>query len=169
MAIDLILCDIHAPLIHAWRKSFRPHPEVEIIHGSLIDVAADAYASPANSFGIMDGGIDIVLRERFPLVESRVQDAIAATGAPLPVGHCLVIETGDLDVPYLLCAPTMQFPTRVAHTNHAFLAMQAILKAAADHGIASIAVPGLCTGVGAMHHDDAAGQMADAYRIWLSE
>ncbi|HWA83633.1 MAG TPA: hypothetical protein VG820_09380 [Fimbriimonadaceae bacterium] len=54
---------------------------MEVFHGNLLDVAADAYVSPANSFGIMDGGIDIVLRDRFPLVESRVQDAIALTGA----------------------------------------------------------------------------------------
>lgn len=167
MALDLILCDLHAPLVHAWRRSFRAHAEVEIVHGNLIDVAADAYVSPANSFGIMDGGIDIVLRDRFPLVESRLQDAIASRGAPLPVGHCLVVETGDFDVPYLLCAPTMHLPSRVAHTNHAYLAMQAVLEAAVLNGIESVAVPGLCTGIGEMHHDVAAEQMAEAYLHWL--
>lgn len=103
--LDLILCDLHEPLVRSWRRAFAKHPEVEIVHGDLIHVAADAYVSPANSFGIMDGGIDIALAARFPLVESRVQDAIALRGEPLPVGHCLVVDTGDFDVP---------FPSRVS-------------------------------------------------------
>ncbi|MFI5386944.1 MAG: macro domain-containing protein [Fimbriimonadales bacterium] len=172
-SFDLILCDIHAPMIHAWRKAFVAHSEVEIVHGSIIDIAADAYVSPANGFGMMDGGIDIVLRDRFPLVESRVQDAIAARGEHLPVGHCVIVATGDFDVPYLLCAPTMLFPCQVAHTNHAFLAMQAILMEvtrfnSAGSKIAGVAVPGLCTGIGAMNPQDAAVQMAEAYRDWLA-
>jgi O-acetyl-ADP-ribose deacetylase (regulator of RNase III) len=116
----------------------------------------------------MDGGIDIVLRDRFPLVESRVQDAIADLGEPLHVGMCLTIETGDLDVPYLLFAPTMLFPSVVAHTNNAHRAMLAILEEAAEQSIGSVAIPGLCTGVGSMHPDDAATQMAAAYTFWLA-
>ncbi|HVT13624.1 MAG TPA: macro domain-containing protein [Fimbriimonadaceae bacterium] len=105
----------------------------------------------------------------FALVESRVQDAIALTGAPLPVGHCLVVETGDFGVPFLLCAPTMRFPSNVAHTDHAYQAMRAILAKASEHGLESVAVPGLCTGIGSMHYDTAAEQMAEAYREFKSK
>ncbi len=168
---DLILCDLHAPLVRAWRWSFSGHARVEIVRGNLIDIAADAYVSPANGFGIMDGGIDVALAARFPLVESRVQGAIAGQGRPLRVGECLVVETGDFDVPYLLCAPTMQVPGRVAHTDHAFRAMKAILESVerfnqADGEIATVAIPGLCTGIGEMHPDAAADQMAEAYNGW---
>jgi O-acetyl-ADP-ribose deacetylase (regulator of RNase III) len=141
---------------------------VEVFHGSIVDVAADAYVSPANSFGIMDGGIDVVLARRFPLVEARVQDAIAARGAPLPVGDCVIVETGDFDLPYLVCAPTMHRPSRVAFTEHAHIAMSAILRHAHAHPeISSLAVPGLCTGVGEMPPEVAAEQMLRAYVEWL--
>jgi O-acetyl-ADP-ribose deacetylase (regulator of RNase III) len=168
---DLILCDIHAPLIREWRNHFAAHNEVEVFHGSILDVAADAYVSPANSFGIMDGGIDAIVSARFPLVEERVQTAIAARGEPLPIGHCLTVETGDFNVPYLLCAPTMMFPSRVAHTDNAYVAMRAILDEVRRFnqnasGIMSIAVPGLCTGVGDMPPHEAARQMAQAYAEW---
>ena len=171
MDFEVILCDIHAPLIRAWRGSFAAHSEVEIVHGSLLEVAADAYVSPANSFGIMDGGIDALLSARFPLAQDRVQTAIAARGEPLPIGHCLVVETGDFNVPYLLCAPTMMFPSRVAHTNHAYLAMRAILAEverfnSITHEITAVAIPGLCTGVGDMPPEVAAQQMAQAYGEW---
>jgi O-acetyl-ADP-ribose deacetylase (regulator of RNase III) len=165
MNLELTLCDLSATLIRSWRRAFASYANVEVFHGSILDVAADAYVSPANSFGIMDGGIDAVLSARFPLVESRVQDSIAARGEPLPVGDCLIVETGDFDVPYLICAPTMMFPSRVANTNFAFLAMDAVLReATAFDAITSVAIPGLCTGVGDMHPDVAADQMAEAYR-----
>jgi O-acetyl-ADP-ribose deacetylase (regulator of RNase III) len=77
-----------------------------------------------------------------------------------------VVETGDFDVLYLLCAPTMFVPSVVAHTDHALRAMTAILHTAHDHRVDSVAVPGLCTGVGCMHPDDAAAQMALAHREW---
>lgn len=171
MDFEVILCDLHAPLIRAWRESFRAHVEVEVFHGSILDVSADAYVSPANSFGIMDGGIDAILSARFPLVEDRVQTAIAAGGKPLPVGDCITVETGDFDVPYLLCAPTMQFPSRVAYTEHAYQAMLAILSEVARFNseggaIGSVAIPGLCTGVGDMPPHVAASQMAQAYAEW---
>jgi hypothetical protein len=50
---------IDAPLAEAWRK-FCGHFEcVSIHHGSILDLDIDAVVSPANSFGFMDGGIDV--------------------------------------------------------------------------------------------------------------
>lgn len=82
------------------------------------------------------------------------------------------METGDLDVPYLICAPTMEVPSRVGQTNNAFRAMLALLTAVEqfnaenDDAISSVAVPVLCTGVGDMEAERAAAQMAQAYVEW---
>ena len=169
---DIVLCDMLPNLVRAWQRAFAAHSEVAIQRGDLLEVEADAYVSPANSFGIMDGGIDMALSERFPHVEARVQAAIARIGRMLPVGQALVVETEDRDVPYLVCAPTMELPSNVSHTNNAFRAMLALLSAVkqfnADNDglITSIAVPGLCTGVGSMEPEIAALQMARAYAEW---
>ncbi len=174
-AFDIILCDALPPVVRAWQRAFAAYPEVEIRRGDLLEVEADAYVSPANSYGIMDGGIDAALSARFPQVEARVQAAIAAGGRLLPVGHALVVETGDVDVPYLICAPTMELPSRVSHTSNAFRAMLALLSAVEqfnaenEDAISSVAVPGLCTGVGDMEPEIAALQMARAYAEWRSE
>jgi O-acetyl-ADP-ribose deacetylase (regulator of RNase III) len=171
-SFDVILCDVLPDLVRAWQRAFAAYPEVEVQRGDLLEVEADAYVSPANSYGIMDGGIDAVLSTRFPHVEARVQAAIAAGGRLLPVGHALVVETGDLDVPYLICAPTMEVPSRVGHTSNAFRAMLALLSAVEqfnaenEDAISSIAIPGLCTGVGDMEPEVAALQMAQAYAEW---
>ncbi len=169
---DITLCDLSPGLVRAWRTAFAAFPGATVLQGDLLDVEADAYVSPANSFGIMDGGIDAILNRRFPHVESRVQAAIARVGTMLPVGEALIVETGDPDVPYLVCAPTMELPSRVSHTNNAFRAMHAILSAVELYNvenrdvIRSVAVPGLCTGVGDMAPDLAAMQMAGAYSQW---
>jgi O-acetyl-ADP-ribose deacetylase (regulator of RNase III) len=171
-SFDVILCDILPDLALAWQRAFAPYPEVAVQRGDLLEVEADAYVSPANSYGMMDGGLDAVLKERFPDIESQVQGAIAAVGRLLPVGQALVVETGDPDVPYLICAPTMEVPSRVGHTSNAFRAMLALLSAIeqfnTENGdaIGSVVIPGLCTGVGDMEPETAALQMARAYAEW---
>ena len=173
--LQVILCDQLRELVRAWRRRFHDHPDVEVRLRDLLQVGADAYVSPANSYGRMDGGLDLLLRERFAAhdIEGRVQEAIEARGGVLPVGKAIVVETEDDEVPYLVVAPTMEVPCDVAHTGNAYSAMRALLRAvqkfnARGEGfIGSVAVPGLCTGVGGMEPKVAARQMHRAYERWL--
>jgi hypothetical protein len=57
----IILADLQAPLIKAWQNALNDYPNIEIHHGSIFDVQCDAIVSPANSFGFMDGGIDMAI------------------------------------------------------------------------------------------------------------
>jgi len=174
MDFELILCDVNPDLCHEWRTRFRKHG-IEVQHGDFFDIAADAYTSPANSRGIMDGGFDVLLRARFPGVDVKVQREIDLRGGHLPVGHAIIVETGDWDVPYLVAAPTMEIPSPIAHTNNVFLAMRGLLHAVhrfnsnADSSIQSLAVPGLGTGVGKVPPSMAAHQMLEAYEAFLKE
>lgn len=179
MSKDLlvILCDIEEDIVRAWEKEFAAHSEVEVRLGDLTEIEADAYVSPANSFGWMDGGIDRELRARFMGgdIENVVQSAIGKWNGRLPVGQALVVETGDDEVPYLIVAPTMETPSYVGMTSHAFKAMLALLRAVTrfneqnPNAITSVAIPGLCTGVGGMEAKTAALQMHSAYLDWLDE
>lgn len=91
---------------------------------------------------------------------------------PLPegellIGKALVIETGDHQIPYLISAPTMRIPTNfnISTSINAYLAMKAALIQAMEHEkINSVAIPGLCTGIGRMDPDIAAKQMYFAYK-----
>lgn len=174
MDFELILCDVNGHLCQEWRKRFRKHG-IEVQHGDFFDVATDAYVSPANSRGIMDGGFDLLLTNRFPGVDVRVQREIDRRGGKLPVGHAIIVETGDWDVPYLVSAPTMEIPSSIAHTNNVFLAMRGLLRAVHDFNgdndsaIQSVAVPGLGTGVGKVPASMAAHQMLEAFEAFLGE
>lgn len=176
--------------LDAWQKSFRGVPLVSISQGDIFGVTADAIVSPANSFGYMDGGIDLVYSQFFGWkVEDRLRAVILEKyDGEIPVGQAEIVPTAHKTIPFLISAPTMRVPMNVANTAHAYLAFRAALCAvrawnkqaenspsgtgngrdgserAADHPkINSILCPGLCTGEGRMPFERSARQMRAAY------
>ncbi len=166
----MILCYRDEPLGAAWRSAFVGVEGVEVRAENICRVSCDAIVSPANSFGFMDGGLDHLLSERFGWdLEKRVQAAIQARPmGELLVGEAIVVATEDIQIPWLICAPTMRVPMRVRTSINAYLAMKAILVAARAHQteipIETVAVPGLGTGIGQLAPELAAAQMCQAYR-----
>lgn len=118
----------------------------------------------------LDGGIDQLYLEHFgPQLQVRVQAEIRRrSGGVLPVGESLVVQTGDVRIPFLIVAPTMERPQAVP-SEHAYRAMRAVLRAAAEHEEAGrdVYCPGLATGTGRVPPFEAAWQMALAYREWI--
>ena len=167
----IALRDLNPALIAAWEEAFEGVPGVEIEEGDIFEVAADAIVSPANSFGFMDGGIDLVYSRHFGWdLQDRLQARIEADwGGELPVGMATVVETQDPEIPFLICAPTMRTPDVVAGTMNAYLAFRATLRAVQQHNqqatrpITSILCPGLGTAVGHMPPRQCAQQMRMAY------
>src|ERR1700743_1397948 len=155
----------------AWRKAFSDVPGVIVVEGDILKGRCDAVVSPANSFGFMDGGIDLAYRRYFGIdLQSRVQSKIRTEFlGELPVGQAMVVPTGHNIVPYLVAAPTMRIPDRIADTVNVYLAFRAALLAVRAYNIgsptaiASLRVPALGTGVGAMPLIRAARQMHAAY------
>ena len=167
--MKIILSGLSPKLLDAWTEVFGKEENVLIIEGDITQIECDAMVSPANSFGFMDGGLDYALSERFGWdLEKRLQKIIKdLPEGELLVGQAILIETGDNTVPYLISAPTMRVPTNfnIDTSINAYLAMKAILiKAKSNDNISTIAVPGLCTGVGRMQPIIAARQMFQAYK-----
>lgn len=165
----IILADLSSKMVEAWRAFFDNEPNVLIIEGDITRTECNAIVSPANSFGFMDGGLDYALSERFGWdLEKKLQQQIKALPeGELLIGQALLMETGDRIVPFLISAPTMRIPTNfnIDTSINAYLAMKAILiKAKGNDRISSVAVPGLCTGVGRMQPIIAARQMYQAYK-----
>jgi O-acetyl-ADP-ribose deacetylase (regulator of RNase III) len=51
-------------MVEAWQKYFTGIADVRISHSDIFESSAGAIVSPANSFGYMDGGIDLVYLHR---------------------------------------------------------------------------------------------------------
>ena len=169
--LRLTLGDTRPDVAWALANRFADAAGVEVVEGSLLDLACDGVVSPANSFGDMGGGIDKAIDDFHrgsaqPAVSAAIADQFLGE---LPVGVGLVVELPARRLPFVVAAPTMRVPGGVAGTINAYLAMRAALVAVLRHNagggrpIRWLAVPGLCTGVGGMPADEAAAQMRAAY------
>lgn len=129
--------------------------------------------SPANSFGIMDGGLDdAIVGTLGAQIALTVREMIVAKHhGELHVGSAEIVETGDTRWPHLVVAPTMRVPDNVSRTTNAYVAFRAILLTVkrfneenAASPIRTLLCSGLATGVGAMPARRSAAQMRIAYR-----
>lgn len=135
---------------------------VKFYHGSFDDeiLTADAIVSPANSFGYMDGGIDLAYRNRWPDIEKKLQDEIKSlcSFGELLVGQALIIPTGDDKFQNMIAAPTMRVPAKVP-VYHVYLAARAAAMHARIRQFNSILFPGMGTGSGGINPKEAGWAM----------
>jgi O-acetyl-ADP-ribose deacetylase (regulator of RNase III) len=165
------LRDINMAVVEAWEKAFADAPDVLVSQGDIFEHTADAIVSPANSFGYMDGGIDLAYSMYFGWeIEANLKALLSERHyGELPVGQAVVLPTGHAHIPFLISAPTMRIPASIGGTPNVYLAFRAALIAALSHNVASdtpiqsLLVPGFGTGVGKMAPEQAARQMRLAY------
>jgi O-acetyl-ADP-ribose deacetylase (regulator of RNase III) len=165
-SMTLNLIDINSQMITAWQYEFTGCPDVRIIQGSIFETPSEAIVSPANSFGIMDGGLDGKIRDFLGMdVERNVRKIIADDySGELPVGCAILSKTGHPQFRYLITAPTMRVPEEVSDSLNAYLSMRAILNLLKKHPhIHSVSIPGLCALSGRMPYPVVARQMRTAY------
>jgi O-acetyl-ADP-ribose deacetylase (regulator of RNase III) len=160
-AMKIILIDREPALVKAWARTFEDREEVEVVQADYFSLPADAMVSPANSFGVMDGGLDLAIRDQLGFeVQRRAQRLIVERHhGELPVGCAEIVETGDARWPKLVIAPTMRVPENVAQTLNAYLAFRAVLLACKRAELSSLVCCGLGTGIGFMSPDRCAVQM----------
>jgi O-acetyl-ADP-ribose deacetylase (regulator of RNase III) len=176
--MKIILSAIEKELVVAWKRFCADLPGVEIHHGSILDLNCDAVVSPANSFGFMDGGLDLLYSHRFGWkVQERLQQLIRQKHhGELLVGTAEIVPTDDLAIPFVISAPTMRVPMILKDTVNPYLAARAALLLV-KHGrfatghlagetvadfVQSVAFPGLGTGVGLIGPNTCARQVAAA-------
>ena len=166
--MNLILCDCNPILCTEWEKNFRDEPKVQIVCGDFKSVPEyDCIVSPANSFGIMDGGFDLVLINYFGQeLMKRVRDKIKTEYAgEQPVGTCLIVETGNKKHPYLAHTPTMRIPRIIKEYDTVYNAMRAMLLEVRKYpDIKTVLCTGLGTATGKVSPIIVARQMYLAYK-----
>jgi O-acetyl-ADP-ribose deacetylase (regulator of RNase III) len=173
MNLRIFLRDISEPLTDAWRAVFGGCSDIEVSCGSILDLRADAIVSPANSFGFMDGGIDLAYSRYFGWeLQKRLQEVIRKRYyGELPVGNAVIVETKRKEIKYLISAPTMRLPQDISGTLNAYLAFRAALIAVKEFNekgygeIKSILCPGLGTLTGRIPPEICAIQMKKAYNL----
>ena len=172
----LILVDPNRELCAAWKKHFAGLKNARVVNDRFENLPEfDCMVSAANSFGLMDGGVDLSIVGYFGIgVLDRVQEKIVRDYlGEQPVGTSFIVETGHPRHPFVAHTPTMRVPMPITRTDNVYSAMWAMLlevnrhNRSAEGKIKTIACPGLGTATGRVPADEAARQMAQAYRHFL--
>ncbi len=175
--MKLILVDVNPALCEAWARHFADLPDVSIVNGYFESIEKwDCLVSPANSFGLMDGGFDAAIIRCFGAkLQLAVQSRILQNhNGEQFVGTCEIVPTDYTERQFIAHTPTMRIPMPIVGTENVYLAMSAMLRAVERHNygpssrhIGIVVCPGLGTATGRVPPDVAAAQMALAYRRFL--
>lgn len=171
MKIQLI--DKNKEMCDQWLQYFDGCEDVTVHCDDFFSLQTDCIVSPANSFGIMNGGLDLVISNKLGWhIQEKLQKQIMDKyNGELLVGQAELIETENNDILYCISAPTMRIPLKISNTVNVYLATKAIfclLKA--NPQIKSISISGLGTGVGDVPYGLCAYQMRMAYNdFWLNK
>ncbi|MEM7372270.1 MAG: macro domain-containing protein [Bacteroidota bacterium] len=176
-SFSLILVDPNPMLCQEWENAFQEFDSVEVVNDYFEKLPVfDCMVSAANSFGLMDGGVDLAIINFFgPQLEREVQAHILSRyWGEQSVGTSFIFPTAHPKHPYLAHTPTMRVPSNISHSDNVYLAMKAMLEAVHHHNeqsatpINTLACPGLGTSTGRVPYPKAARDMAMAYRNYLN-
>lgn len=129
----------------------------------------ECVVSPANSFGLMDGGYDLALREWYgKQLQERVQQYIIDNYyGEQPVGTSFIIKTNK-DNQFLIHTPTMRTPSKIKDDTVIYQCMRTTLILAKQNNIKSILIPMFGGLAGGVHPQRIAELMRLAYNQILN-
>lgn len=152
---------------------FDPEPDVEIVNDDFCHFMqthnVQCVVSPANAFGLMDGGYDLAITKWFGnQLQERVQQYILDNyHGEQPVGTSFLIDAGK-DGKFLIHTPTMQTPQTILDERVVYQCMRTTLMCMEENGIESIAIPMFGCATGKVSPKLAAGMMWKAYQQFMN-
>jgi len=173
--LRVVLTDINTEVVQAWLAAFADVPGVDVHKGSILDEHVDAWVSPTNAMGRMDGGVDAVVKRHLGAgVQLRVQRAIRTHfGGTLPVGSAVCVSSGATNPRFLISTPTMvQSAQDVSETLNVALACAAAFQAIhmqnakAPGSISSVALVGMGAATGKVPPRVCANLMWSGYTLF---
>ena len=128
-----------------------PAPRIVIIAGDLVEQEVDAIVNAANNELLLGGGVAGAIRRRGGPAVQRECDA----HGPVKIGEAAITGGGELPARYIIHAASMQLG---GHTTNESLrsSMDHALRLAREHGVSTLAVPAVGTGIAGLPMDECA-------------
>lgn len=178
LPIDVWLIHPELEMCDAFRHRFAGLPNVTVIQSRFEDLPShDCFVTAANSFGIMNAGIDAAVihihgEQLMKAVQFHILDQYLCEQ---PIGTSFVQATGNKDFPFIAHTPTMRVPGSISGTDKVYVATWAAFVAVYRHNAAAthdtkirqIVFPAMGAGFGAVPFTEVARQMAAAYDHYL--
>jgi len=134
--------------------------QVHVARAEIVTLPVDAIVNPANSLGIMGGGLPGMIRRHGG--DSIQQAAMAA--APIAIGAAIITAAGQLPCKHVIHVPTMEEPGVKIGAENVRRAARAALIAADINEFKVIAFPGMGTDLGDVPCDEAARAIVEEIR-----
>ena len=137
--------------VNALKEAFKGQ-DVEVVKGDFVSFMethdVECVVSPANAFGIMDGGYDLAIRSYFGYdLQINVQEYILNHYyGEQPLGTSFIIDIKDGKK--LIHTPTMRVPSKIKDPLIVYQAMRTTLMCAKENKVKSIVIPFFGTGTG---------------------
>ena len=165
---EIHLLDWNLEMAREWQEQFAGLENVHVSTDSFEifmlrhfdDV--DCIVSPANSYGLMDGGYDLsIIQFLGEEAQELVQAAILEKHCgEQPVGSSLSIRCEGR---VLIHTPTMRVPSTIVDEMVVYQAMRTTLIEALAQGVRSMVIPAFGAGTGAVPYAAVARMMRAAY------
>lgn len=181
--MKIYLLDINKEMTDAWSKYFL-QPDVEIVNYDFATFMnkhpnIEAIVSPANSFGLMDGGYDKAITNYFgsQLMETVQSVILKDWFGEQPVGTSISVpilnrfyykyieedEKAIQQNPILIHTPSMRTPEQIIDSRIVYQCMRTTLIEAIKQGVDSIVIPAFGGLTGRVPYDVIAKMMFLAY------
>ena len=171
--MKIYLLDQDKSLTNCWKLYFRNEKDVEVVcddFKQFMDTTdVECVVSPANSYGLMDGGYDRAISEWFGFgLMKKVQRYIVEKWlGEQPVGTSFIISTGVKDIK-LIHTPTMRVPSIIKDPMVIYNCMRTCLMTAFENNVQSIVVPAFGGGCGNVRYQTICDMMYHAYKQVMS-
>jgi O-acetyl-ADP-ribose deacetylase len=134
--------------------------QVHVARAEIYKLQVDAIVNPANSLGIMGGGIGGSIRRH----GGDVIQHEAMGLAPIAIGAAIITGAGVLPCQHVIHAPTMEEPGMRIGAENVRRAARAALIASDRMQFKMIAFPGMGTDLGDVPADEAARAIVEEIR-----
>ena len=166
--MNIYLLSLDTDIVSAWKTYFKNCENVETICDDfcnfMMNYDVECVVSPANSFGLMDGGYDAAITEWFgEELQYHVQEYIMKNYfGEQPVGSSFIIETPQKGRK-LIHTPTMRIPEKILDNSVIYHCMRSCLITALQNNVESIVIPAFGAATGQVNAKDVAKMMWMAY------
>ncbi len=167
--MKVYLLNNEAMMADCWSAYFSNEPDVTVVCDVLKEFMTqhkvDCVVSPANSYGLMDGGFDLAISGYFGWgLQERVQEYIVKNfKGEQPVATSFIIDTGKDDIK-LIHTPTMRRPFAVKDPMIVYQCTRTSLMCALENNVESIVIPAFCGEYGEVSPKVIAKHMYEAYK-----
>ena len=143
------------------------HTILELVSGDITKMDTDAIVNAANERLAHGGGVASVISRKGGPVIQRESDAWVRQHGPVVTGSAAITSGGDLKARYVIHAVGPVYDGTPRSAELLASAVRAALRMADEHGLKSVALPAISTGIFGYPMEEAAQVMLRAAIAYL--